>query len=247
MPPLTRSVESLDTVPEGFRSLYVANDGGSGFVLDSAQIEGVEDTSALKAALNAERANGKTAKAIRKALGLSDTDDLDVEAIAAAVKANKGGSADKSKSGSQDDATARLLAKREQEIRDELAPKLSEVEAKDKQIRALTVGVAQRTAAAKAKVFASAIDDAVLLSDRYFDVDKTGKVIVLDEDGDPTSMTPEKFFETAFKKLKPHLYEGTGSSGTDAEPTVTKGGASGHAPKSPLAKIAGGLAQQTRR
>lgn len=243
MPPLTRTVEKLDTVPEPFRPLYIANEAGDGFVLDPEQIEGVEDTTALKSALNKERAHGKTMAKLKKALG---TEEVDPDEIAELVRQARLSAGDtKGARKHTDDEITRLLEKARKEVRDELAPQLTASEKLAKRVRALTVGVQAREAFVKAGGHKTAIADAEALSERYLSVDeKTEKVVVLDDDGDPTTMTVEKFFAGKFKQLKPHLYDGTGSSGSDAEKTTKTKAGDAAAGATPLSKIQRGLEQR---
>lgn len=243
MPKLTRTVDDIETVDAAFRPLYVKNEGGDGYVLDPDQVEGVEDTKALKGALQKERDANAAYKKLKKALG---SDDVDPDEIAQLVKAARTAGGEKGTKGRKDadEEVDRLLQKREKEVRDELAPEIGKVKTLEAQVRSLTIGTTVRTAAAKAGIFKTALDDAEALSSKYLDV-KDGKVIVLDDDGDPTGTSVEKFFASKFKELKPHLYEGTGSSGSDAEKSTKKGGAADGASKSATDKIAAGLAARS--
>lgn len=229
--PLPRAAESLDAIPEHRRDLYVESAEG-GYVLDPEQFE-FEDTAALKGALRKERENGKTAAQLKRALGV---ESLDVDDIVARLKAptpTPKGEKD------ADEDVERVWSKREQALRDEYAPLAEQNKTLAKRVRDLTIGTEVRAAAAKAGVFPTAITDAEMLAAKYLD-ERDGKVVVLDEDGDPTGMSVEKFFSTRFKELKPHLYAGTGSSGSDAEPSK-RSASSEPAPSTPLAKIAAGF------
>jgi hypothetical protein len=192
---------------------------------------------ALKGALEKERKRGKAADAWAKLFP-----DAKPEEIAELVKKAKARGGDGSPDKKADEDIDRLLKKRETEVRDEYKGIESERETLRKENRALKMNGARRAAAEKAEVFPDMIDDALGLSEKYFDVDDKGKITVLDEDGDPTSMTVEKFYATKFKELKPRFYKGTGSSGAGSETPSKKAPAKGGEDKSPNDKIAAGLA-----
>jgi hypothetical protein len=235
---LKPNVASLDAVPEKYRDLYSPAESGEGFVL---QVEGVEDTAALKKALKSERETAKLAKAWQAAFP-----DATPEQIAALVKkATEQPEPTKKGKASEDEEVQRLLKKREDEIRGEYEPKVKAGDAAQQELRSLKLDVGRRAAALKAGILPDAIDDALTLSSKHFDLDEKGRPVVLDEDGDPSSMSVEKFFATKFKEAKPHLYKGTGASGSGAEQTAGRGAPADTSKMSPTEKIAAGLAARS--
>ncbi|MGL5004680.1 MAG: hypothetical protein ACRDAM_17205 [Casimicrobium sp.] len=114
-------VDSLDTIPEASRSLYVEKDGR--FRLD---LEGYEDPVGLKSALQKEREAAKTAAQQAKAWqSLGKTP----EEIAALVEASKKAEEEKALKGGEWEKLKEQMKKQQQE---ELTKKDQQLSAKDK-------------------------------------------------------------------------------------------------------------------
>lgn len=247
MPKLTSHVEDIESVPENRRSLYVENPDSDvgGYVLNPDEFE-IEDPRKLKGALQKERERARQLARFRQAAGLGEDDDLD--AVAELVKKSKqaGERGDKRQKQQADDEIDRLLAKREKEIRDELAPELTKVEKLARENEELRIAAHFDKAFGDARGHATALEDARAAAMRFLKLEN-GKVVVLDEDGDPTSKTLAQFVAGRFKEIKPHFFQATGSSGGDVDPGATR---RTHAPtggtdtRSPAQKITAGLAKR---
>ncbi len=72
-----------------------------------------------------------------------------------------------------------------------------------------------REAALAAGVTEADIDDVLTITRKRFDL-RAGKIVVLDEKGDETSLTPEKFFGEVFKTHRPKFYETTNASASES-------------------------------
>lgn len=235
--PLPFTVEKLDTIPEAQRSLYVKAEGeAGGFRLD---LEGYEDPTALKTALKSEREAAKLSKQFAKLFPDKTPDEI-AEMV---KKSEEGGKGGKGKGGAGgDDEMQRLIAKREKELKDEYDPIVSERDKLKQEMETLQLDGVRRAAALKAGVFPDEVDDALALSRKYFELGEGKKVVVLDEDGDPTSMSVEKFYASFFKQKKPRMYQGSGASGSGAGPSA-RPGADG-APTTSVGKIEAGMRQR---
>lgn len=238
---LKRTVDDIKTVPEVQRSLYTENETG-GWTLD---VEGGigDDTAALKEALKKSRESESLAKKYKE-LFPDKTPAEVLEIVKAAEKTaddKKGG-----KGKGTDEDVERIIEKRVAEANKKLADAEARATDAETKLRNRDMDAVTRAAFLKAKGLAESVDDAVELSRKHFDL-RDGKVVVLDEDGDPTSMSPEKFFATTFKEKKAYLYQGTGASGSGATGSTSKTGTGKtDAPSSPTDKIAAGLAAQQR-
>lgn len=83
-----------------------------------------------------------------------------------------------------------------------------------------------RDIAVKAGVIAADLDLVMLDTAKRFTLSEDSKkIVVLDEEGDPTDVTPQKFFETLYKEQRPKFYQPSGSQGSGAPPN--SGGGSG--------------------
>lgn len=202
------SVETLEEIPETVRPFYKEHEGK--FLLKA---DGVEDVSGLKNALKRQSEAAKAAKA-----ELQKFANVDLEEYERLREAATG------KDGKDKDEVAKLIAKRVGETEEKYKPLLTEVDRLKAKLRSVLIDDARRSAALKAGILPDSIDDVMLVSARYFDLDDKEKIVVLDDDGDPTSLSPEKFFSETFKKMRPRYYPPTGASGSGAD---GKGGGGG--------------------
>lgn len=198
---LPASVETLDEIPEPVRAFYREQDGK--FLLKA---EGIEDVTGLKNALKRQSDAAKAAKEeLKKFSG------IDLEEYERLREAALG------KEGKDKDEVAKLIAKRTGEVEEKYKPLLTEVDRLKSRLRSVLIDDARRSAALKAGVLPDSIDDVMLVSAKYFDLNDEEKIVVLDEDGDPTSVSPEKFFAETFKKMRPRYYPPSGASGSGAD------------------------------
>ena len=208
---LAREVESLDDVPEYARPGYKQ-------VGEKWVNEDVEDVSGLRTTMQTERATRKTLEKevaeLRpfKELGMSAREIADQKAEIARLRAS---------GGSQDDVE-KLIEKRLKQVRDEeLAPVAKERDTLRAENRDLKLTDKIRAAFLEAGGRKEDVDLAVLDTGKRFDLNDKGKIVVLDDDGDPTGETPKEWFEKRYKTSRPNLFNGSGASG---------GGASGGGP-----------------
>jgi hypothetical protein len=78
--------------------------------------------------------------------------------------------------------------------------------------RTRTIHDAVRDAALKAKILPEALEDALMLSDRVFDIDESGKVIVKDDSGFTPGVDATVWFSDMQKK-RPHWWGPSGGGG----------------------------------
>lgn len=234
MAKLAPVVESLDKIPEAQREFYTEQDGK--YVLDT-DVTSHPGTSALKSALGKERDEKKERGARVSQL------EQEIADLKAKIE-------QKEEKGGDTKDLDKLLKKREDDLRAEFAPKLKELEDLKASNRREAKERVMRTAALKAGVMEERLEDALLSANRHFELDeKTGKLQVVDGDGDPTGQTPEEFFAKKFKEVKPWFYKGADTSGSGAEPE-TKGGAGkgdGLEGLSPVQRINAFRASKTRK
>lgn len=167
----------------------------------------VPDVSKMKSALQKER---DAAKALNEKL--AKFKDVDPEKYAELLK-EKEDLAQSSMTEKERHESA--LKKKNDEI--EALKKNAKDRELDLQNQLNTFHLDEKTskAALAAGVDPKDIDDVLLLTKRYRQLDDKGRIIVLDEDGDPTGQTLKDFFEKDFKQKKPKYYAGLpGGGGT---------------------------------
>lgn len=190
---LAREVDSLDTVPEYARAGYKQ-------VGEKWVNEDVEDVSALKGALKKEREGRElTAKelAAYKAAGATPEEIAELK--------RKGAPA-----GPDAEHLETLVNKR-------LAPVLLERDALAAENRTLKLTDKVRADFLDAGGRKVDADLALLETNGRFTLSDKGKVVVLDDDGDPSGVSPKEWFATQYKERRPNLFEGTNASGGGAQ------------------------------
>ncbi|MHB1065597.1 MAG: hypothetical protein ACYC1Z_14095 [Georgenia sp.] len=207
-------LESLDGVPDALHGEYTHDEVTGHYRLNVEDADALVDVSGLKSALKKERDNSKALAAWRKAFPDKTPDEI-AELIATA------GTGTPPAKTAED--TEKLREKWRADIAAEYAPKLSALEAAQKELRTLKLTDKVRAAAIEGGVDPKRIEDALRLNADAFDLDDQGRVVVLDEDGDPSAITPEKYWAEKEKVRRPYLYAGTGASGSGA-PVDKKGG-----------------------
>src|SRR5688572_21778771 len=70
--------------------------------------------------------------------------------------------------------------------------------------------------AVKAGVIAEDLDLVMLDVQGRFRLDDSGKIVLLDPDGDVSDVTPQKFFETLYKEQRPKFYKASDAGGGGA-------------------------------
>lgn len=225
--PLT--VEKLDAVPEAQRSLYVEKDGK--FHLD---VDGLEDTTGLKTALQKERDAAKEAKRLAKEIEerYSGIDPAKVREMMS--KLENDGEAALIAAGKIDEVIAKRTEKfkaESQRLINEAMDKAKAAEARTKKFEQRVLDNHIRQAAAKAGIHSHAIEDALFRARSMFSLTDDGDAIQLGQDGTPvigkdgkTPFSPSEWLE-GMKESAPHWFP-AGSSGGGAG--GNKGGSGGN-------------------
>lgn len=219
MPQLTLTVEKLEDVPETARSYYkkAEGDNATGFILDVDSVENHPEVTGLKNTLKTLKPAGKLVERIKKRFPDAADDDALDAAIQTAVEAAKKAGTGKGKV--DEDDIARRVEKDLGEKMKEIEPKLQAGEIAQKELRSERIENQARRALAKAGVMGEREETAVELLVKSLTLDEKNikKVVVLDKDGDPRTISLEDFAAKDFKKLHPYLFAGTGASGSGAE------------------------------
>lgn len=221
-------VDKLDAVPEFQRGWYAQDAATGKYKLDYTKVD-VEDVTGLKRTVEATREEARRAKAereeaVRKAL--EPYQGIDPEKTRALLsKFENEEEAALIAAGKVDEVINRRMAKRDQEIQrqveeaNESAAGALEVAATFME-RALDNEV--RSAAIKAGLHPSAVEDALFRARAIFDVDDEGNVVQFDEDGETpvlgkdgkTPYSVNEWLET-MRKEAPHWFP-SGQSGGGA-------------------------------
>ncbi|MFU2207219.1 hypothetical protein [Solidesulfovibrio sp. C21] len=220
-------LDTLDGLEEGQKALYVEKDGK--FHLD---VDGLEDTSGLKSALQKERDRARDFE--KKLAGLKD---LDPEEYARLKKeAEERATKQMEEKGEFDKLREKWRAdqeKKEAEFKGKLAEK-------DALLRKLHLDREVRDAALKSGVLSDEIEDVMVVTAPRFRMEEDGGITVLGKDGQPSPDDLSTFFAKTYKEERPKRYAPTGASGGGAQPP--KGpGATNTENMSSVDKIAAGL------
>lgn len=212
MAALKLTVDSIEDVPETLRELYTEKDGKHVLA-----VEGIEDTSGLKNALEAERKNAREAAKLAKAyrdLGLSADE---IKAIVAEKQEREQEEAKKS-------GNYEALRKQDREqYEKDLAARQERIAALERTTRQAVVGNQLMAALTKAGASQEGID---LLPDRLssrikfeFDGDSYRHTVMLADGETPMAGTGKDGTATFDDLVKesidkwPSLFKGTGSGG----------------------------------
>lgn len=203
MPTLPAVYDKLDAIPEPVREYYTEQDGK--FVLN-AEVETHPAVGGLKSALGKERDGRKKVEETYKGIDPARYHQL----VKEAEEREHQGKPDLDK----------IVEKRVKETELKFAPVLERVSVLEKENRTLKLDDRVKAAALKAGMLPEDVDDemTILLHGRKprFDLNDEGRVIVLDDDGDPLNVPPEKWFAETYKSRKPKVFAGTTGSGSGA-------------------------------
>jgi hypothetical protein len=212
-------VDSVDDLPEDVKAEYVERDGK--FHL---QVEGMKtqaDIDRLQSALTKERNDHKAIKEKFSVLG--DRDPTEVVTLLDRIpelEAAAQGKLDDEKINQIVETRVKSKIAPVERERDQLKTQLAEkdglIEGFTTKEKTRTIHDKVRAAAAKAKVLPEALDDALLLADRQFEVDESGNVVTKDGVGVTPGVDPEVWF-TDLQQKRPHWWgpsQGGGAGGS---------------------------------
>lgn len=238
--------DAIDDIPEGFRELYTEKNGK----FELTGITGVKtqaDIDRLQTALTKERNDHKATKDLLKAWNdtgwkISEVQEkLDKYPELEAAAANAG-VANEEKIGQLVEARIKSRLAPVERERDQLKTDLATrdqtivgYQQKDRQ-RAIHDSV--RKAATDAKVLPSAVDDALMLAERVFDVAEDGRVTVKDQVGFTPGIEPDVWL-TEMQGKRPHWWPESSGGGSRG----SKGNGTGMA-KNPWSKEHWNLTEQ---
>jgi hypothetical protein len=206
--PLVAVVDTLEDVPEAVRGYYVERDGK--FALQVQGMKTQADVDAVLTLLNKEKGLHKTLQDRVKLLG-----DRRIEDIPAMLDRIPELEAHQT-TGTDEERVNRLVEAR---INARLGPVQRDLDAarnqlteRDQQIeqfqaadRTRTVHDKVRDAATKAKLLPEAVDDAILLADRVFEVTEDGRVVTKDNVGVTPGIEPAAWL-TDIQAKRPHWW-----------------------------------------
>lgn len=220
-------VDSIDAVDESLRGAYIENEGKYAFDPDKY--------AELKAA-GLKKKNYELIDAQKKLKGelskfekFKDVDPADLEEFFEYREAKQTGNGEAGKDGAPDEAARKYekaLKKWESKYNSEAQAWAAEREQIMGELRHYKLTVPLKEIALKAGVLPDDIDLALLETSKFFKLTDDNKIVVLDEDGDPTGDTPEKFFKEVYRERRPKFYQATGAAGSGATPGA-KAGANG--------------------
>lgn len=207
--------EELAGVPEALRGAYVEREGA--FHLEEFEYDDKEE---LSGALERERKERKAAKeALAKYEGIDPEkareaqkrlDELDEKQLI-----DKG-------------EFERLLKKRSDEFDVREAEFQKQLGDRDTRLNHYELIDPVRKAALAAGVLAEDVEDVLKITSHRFRLNDKRQPVILDKDGDESSITLEKFWGEEFKAQKPKFYGASGAGGSGA-PAGGSGGGSGGA------------------
>src|SRR5215831_14049073 len=193
-------LDSIDGVDETLKPAYVERDGK--FHLDvekyaDTRIKGLKsNNTGLKTELDTARSS------LRRFDRFKDLDDAALDKMLEGHNANANGNghADQLKRLNEKHATEKTKLE-------------STVAGLTQELKVFKLKVPLKDAALKAGMLPDYVDLALYDTQASFRLEADGKIVVLDADGDPTDMTPQRFFD-AYKLKRPHLFAASGAGGS---------------------------------
>lgn len=214
-------VENLDDIPEQYQDLYSEKNGQ----YELTGIEGVKttaDVERLQSALNKERNDHKETKSKFSVIG--DRDPQEVVQLLDRIpelEAAAEGKVDEDKLNELAEARVKTkLAPVERELKtlkqqnEELNGTVEQYQTKEK---TRSIHDAVRKAASSSKVLPEAMDDALMLAERVFEVDEEGNVTARDGVGCTPGVDPSVWL-TELQNKRPHWWgpsQGGGAGGNN--------------------------------
>lgn len=220
-------LETLDNVPEHFHSLYTEKNGQ----FELTGIEGVKtqaDVDRLQSALSKERNDHKTTRERFAVFGDREPDEIlaSLDRIAE-LEAAASGKVDEEKLA--EIVEARLKTKLAPVEREKagLLNKVTElsgvVEQYQTRERTRTIHDEVRRAATSSKVLPEALEDALMLAERVFEVDEDGRVVAKDGVGCTPGVDPAVWL-TELQSKRPHWWGPSHGGGAQGNNRGSAGG-----------------------
>jgi len=220
-------VDSLDSVDEAIRGAYVENEGKFNLDPDKyAEVKAQGLKSKNKELLGKLSKANETAKRFEKIADFED-DDLTEFQTWRENKDKQPPPDDKASKGSEELQAQfeKALGKEKSKYAAELATRDSRIDELTRENKHFKLTVPLRDIAVKAGVIADDLDLVLLDTAKRFTLNEDDKIVVLDEDGDPTDITPQKFFETLYREQRPKFYAASGAAGSGAPSSTGSNGA----------------------
>ena len=219
-------VDSLDTVAdESLKSVYVEHEGKFRFDPDKyAEIKAQGLKSKTKELL------GKLTKAndgLKRFEKFADFEDDDLTEFQTWREQKDNPPADKDKQPKDSELQAQFdkaLKSKEAKWGTEKQTLESQIAELTKENKHFKLTVPLRDAALKSGVLADDLELVMLDTAKRFSLNDDGEIVVLDEDGDPTDITPQKFFDTLYREQRPKFYAASGASGSGAPSSTANPG-----------------------
>ncbi len=224
--PVEFVVDSIDSVDESIRGAYVENEGKFNFDPDKyAEIKAQGLKSKNKELLGKLSKVNESAKRFEKFAELED-DDLNELLELREQKLNPPPADTKQPKGSED--LQAQFEKAQKRLTDRHAAELAErdktIAAQDEKLKGYELTMPIRDAALKAGVIPEDLE--LVLKDvrERIVLNEDRKIVVLDDEGDPTDVTLDKYFGTAYRELRPKFYAASGAAGSGAPSGTSRGG-----------------------
>lgn len=219
---LRAKVVKLDDVAEPYRGAYVEKDGG--FHLDPEKLEAIEfdDKAELAGVTKKERDARKKAeddlkKFDRFKLLLEDEDELTqfMESWEKRGESGNNGNGGKPDAAKELELKDKLHAKELKKVTDQLTELQKAHDKAQVELKDFRLWTPLRDIAIKSGVIAEDWELARLdLSNKnQFGFDDLGNVVVL-EDGQPSTVSPENFFKGVYTDQRPKFYKGSQAAGS---------------------------------
>lgn len=220
--PIEMIAESLEEVPEALRANAVERDGK--FVFDGTSIinsaQGwMTDLQKKKAEL--KKYEGLDAEAARKAMAALE--GVDPNEAKEAVKRLKDLENKKLEEAGEFE---KLKTKWNDEKAKELGELKGVIETQVKELTFFKLDNKVRSAAIEGGVLAEDLEDAINLTRSRFRLGPKDEILVLDKEGDESTITLEQFWKETYKQEKPKFYAPTGAAGSGAPTNHAGGGGS---------------------
>lgn len=196
-------VENIEDVAEGARELYQQQDDGTFRLL----VDGVEDTTGLKSALEKERKARREFE--RRAAQLKDVDPDEYQRLKAEAEEREN---QKLKEEGKFEELRKKWAEDKAKQQQEYEGKLSE---KDRLLNKLVLEQQIKSMAVTCGVKPSLVDDVaeLILARKLVQLSEDGSIVVMGADGSPSTDDLKTFFDKSFKADRPDYYAANGSAG----------------------------------